>query len=267
MKTAPSHRQTTLTDFFHSVNTHHILESNGVKYYMKKHSNPTDPVGNARERQNLICALNAGFDMHGSYDYVGNTLLMLAVLGRHEDLVEELIQRQVRVDQVNFPNQATALHLAIESGTFRTSRLLVGAGANLNLVVGFKKQTPLHLACRFSLYDVVKLLVDAGADINAQTCDGETPLHYACNWWDFAIVHYLVAMGANVDVRATASDWVSMFSYRRVPIDYTPMQYKRAVAELCTYAGGDSSYFSMLFPFETSDDKYWTDTDTIYISK
>jgi ankyrin repeat protein len=97
-------------------------------------------------------------------DAEGNTLLMLATRGDHEDLVKLLIHWKASPARRNAYGD-----------------------------------TPLMAACLDGFLDVAKLLVAAGAQVNGP---GWTPLHYAAFDGRTDIVNYLLDVGANKDALA-----------------------------------------------------------------
>lgn len=76
------------------------------------------------------------------------------------------------------PHKRTALHWAAYQGDFLTVKLLIDAGANVDLVDsdGF---TPLHWGLVSNNKSVIQLLVKANCDVSKKTLDGKTA-------WDIA---------------------------------------------------------------------------------
>jgi ankyrin repeat protein len=70
-------------------------------------------------------------------------------------------------------NAVSALHLA--HGSHTCTRLLLEGGAKVDMRDG-SGRTPLHWAAEAGNFDVVRLLVGAGADMNVAAEDGATPL-------------------------------------------------------------------------------------------
>ncbi len=69
-----------------------------------------------------------------------------------------------------------------ESGnrnTFEAARILLAAGANVNVSDPATQETALHLAVKALHPDIVKALVASGADLEARNKDGKTPLQLA----------------------------------------------------------------------------------------
>jgi ankyrin repeat protein len=95
----------------------------------------------------------------------------------------------------------TALHRSAYGGQKQTARLLLDAGAGINVKdrQGF---TPLHWAVYESLgspgaADTAKLLVVRGANINARDTEGSTPLFWAAWQGNKDLVVFLLEHGAD----------------------------------------------------------------------
>lgn len=74
-----------------------------------------------------------------------------------------------------------ALFVAATRGDTLSVRLLLDAGANINMKTKIAERTALHQAVLKSKVNVVKLLISSGADVNAENKFGRTPLYYAMN--------------------------------------------------------------------------------------
>lgn len=82
----------------------------------------------------------------------------------------------------------TALHWAVGFKKPEIIRLLINAGADVNLRDN-RSCAPLHYAANFGRIEIIKLFISHGADLNAKTERGVTPLqacHNACieGWGD-----------------------------------------------------------------------------------
>ncbi|XP_071442266.1 ankyrin repeat domain-containing protein 27-like [Hetaerina americana] len=74
----------------------------------------------------------------------------------------------------------TALHAAASHGRVEIVKVLVDAGASLDLRTRSGASSPLHLACRRGRLGVARVLLEAGADASATDAAGDTPLHHCC---------------------------------------------------------------------------------------
>uniref|UniRef100_A0A096P5Z9 Ankyrin repeat and SOCS box containing 16 n=1 Tax=Papio anubis TaxID=9555 RepID=A0A096P5Z9_PAPAN len=62
----------------------------------------------------------------------------------------------------------------------RCAKLLLEAGATVNLAAGESQETPLHVAAARGLEQHVALYLEHGADVGLRTSQGETALNAAC---------------------------------------------------------------------------------------
>ena len=92
----------------------------------------------------------------------------------------------------------TALHFAAFFGKADAARLLLEAGAEVNVYSrnGFNVQ-PLHSAAAGSHTEVCRVLIAAGADVNARQQAGFTPLHEAAQNGEGELVELFLSAGAD----------------------------------------------------------------------
>lgn len=102
------------------------------------------------------------------------------------------------------PGRGTALMAAAESNCTDAARLLINAGADLNL--GFPGEgTPLSQAVENGATEIVRLLVNRGADLGASVPGRKTPLAAAASEGDLAMVKLLVEAGASVNQKSVTA--------------------------------------------------------------
>ncbi|MCX6278007.1 MAG: ankyrin repeat domain-containing protein [Bacteroidetes bacterium] len=75
-------------------------------------------------------------------------------------------------------NSAPNLHMAAKFNFIKTAKMLMAAGADLNLI-DHHQASPLHFAAAFGSIEVGRLLIQAGANIDAHDAKGMTPLEVA----------------------------------------------------------------------------------------
>jgi ankyrin repeat protein len=129
-----------------------------------------------------------------------DTPLLYATTQNRLEIVTALLDANVDVNAVSNCG-GTAIHHAEEP---KLLRLLVGAGANPNIVELPWKRGPLHAATRKAKFSQVLALLEVGANPNAQDEAGITPLHEAIHDYFPAerhqrikIIKALLAYGAN----------------------------------------------------------------------
>lgn len=89
-------------------------------------------------------------------------------------------------------------YLAVQSNNIDISRLLVKAGAHLNLKYS-NDATLLHLAVKSNNVIISKILVEAGADVNAKDKHNITPLLLSVRSNNMKITRLLVNAGADTE--------------------------------------------------------------------
>ena len=99
----------------------------------------------------------------------------------------------------------TALHWAASHGDVDEARMLISAGARLDVVTRNGNYTPLHLAAKTGKAPVIRALLEAGASVNAKTSSGGAlPLHLAAAQGNPDAISALLDKGATVDAREGA---------------------------------------------------------------
>ena len=118
------------------------------------------------------------------------------------NLVHDLITLGANVDWQNEDDQnRTLLHYAIRYRELEIARMLIGAGADVNLQDDDRGMAPLHWAASDGLEEFAQMLIGAGADVNMQDKIGQTSLHWAAEFTDVEFVRMLVEAGARKDIR------------------------------------------------------------------
>jgi ankyrin repeat protein len=124
------------------------------------------------------------------------TPLLIAAEHGREDVVE-LFLVEHKVD----PNQYvhyTPLFLATQNGHYGVCKLLVDAGANVDIKDDTHGCTPLHLAASNNHLAIMRLLLENGATVDCVDKRGFTPLLMAATEDYFDAVRLLAKHGANV---------------------------------------------------------------------
>jgi len=175
--------------------------------------------------------VNAGADLNLK-STEGFSPLFAAVQNKHKPVVEYLLSKGARVDEKNGPKGVSALYRACFDGSLDIAKVLVDAGADVNLkstegftplyiAVGNKRKplveyllskgapvdekngpdgvAALFRACYVGSLDIVKVLVDAGADVNHKDNIGFTCFYAAVQEKHKPIIEYLLSKGVRVN--------------------------------------------------------------------
>jgi len=117
------------------------------------------------------------------------------------------------------------LDWAVYSNHMDIVKLLIAAGADVNVKNNKYGWTPLYSAAGGGHKKIAQLLIAEGADVNAKDDTGMTPLHYeAMSWAAYhghkEIVELLIAKGADVDAKGddgrTPLDWAVDLGYTEI---------------------------------------------------
>jgi truncated hemoglobin YjbI len=123
----------------------------------------------------------------------GQTLLHDAAMAGECELAAELIRFGADPD-AREPEGHTPLYRA---STEAVARVILAAGASVDVISGPTRGTPLHQAARRGYAPVAAALLDHGANIEARDCKGQTPLRRAVNCRQLPVVQLLMQRGAN----------------------------------------------------------------------
>lgn len=115
--------------------------------------------------------------------------------------VKEMIAAGADINKKD-SNGYTSLMTACHYNRLEIAKLLVSAGAELNVQEKNYGYTPLILACQYKYHDLAKYLISEGADINIQGKDGATALMAAASN-SREIVELLLSKGADISTRMT----------------------------------------------------------------
>lgn len=136
---------------------------------------------------------------HGSYGSGSTPLYDAAQKGRI-DLVRVLVSAGAELDLL--VNNASPLHAAAQTGNADVVSELIRLGANKDIARPDNGATPLHVAAIFGNVPVVNALIGCGVNANSLKHDGETPLHIAASFSSgFGAMVALIASGADVNAR------------------------------------------------------------------
>jgi hypothetical protein len=123
----------------------------------------------------------------------GQTLLHDAALVGEAELAAMLIRSGADPDAKEAEGH-TPLYRA---STGDVARVLLAAGAAVDVASGPTRGTPLHQSARRGCVSVAEALLDHGATVDARDAKGQTPLRRAVNCRQLQIVRLLVRYGAD----------------------------------------------------------------------
>lgn len=140
-----------------------------------------------------IAALIAGFGPKIN-------LFEASALGRLEEAAL-LIDQDPDVVNTFSKDGFTALGLAAYFGNEEMAKLLISRNAEVNIPAnnGFNV-FPIHSAVSARNYNITRMLIDAGANVNVVQQAGFTPLHAAAQQGDIELIILLLENGAEVDI-------------------------------------------------------------------
>jgi ankyrin repeat protein len=152
------------------------------------------------------------------------TPLHLAVLGVTHVDISKMLQDPLHLARIDAKagDGFTALHLAALRGDEHATRLLVRAGAGLEVRTISKGIAPLYYASRFNHFQVAQALIKAGANVQAGDHDGVQPIHGASifnNGDSSKVFGLLLKHGANIHVRAQEGGTPLQYALSRGTID------------------------------------------------
>ncbi|KAK9878515.1 hypothetical protein WA026_022411 [Henosepilachna vigintioctopunctata] len=133
-------------------------------------------------------------DLSGRY-----AIHLAAYIGNTEGL-KLLIHAGAKVDLWDNKYKVTPLHCAASKGRLECVQVLIKHGANVNAGIKTYK-CPLHYAVYCSAIDCVKELLENGATPNTIQLFSETPLHVAATLGSSEMVGLLLKHGAAVDIQ------------------------------------------------------------------
>jgi uncharacterized protein len=149
---------------------------------------------------------------------LGDFLIEEAISGNLPS-VRELIACGADINFANI-NGVTPLMAAAQWKQMSVLTFLLTRGAGTNAVEESTGRTSLMYACLSGSAQCVKLLVQAGAEVNVRDCHGMTALMMAAVTGETDMVRCLVKAGADTDCRDenqfTAVDWAAKWGRRNV---------------------------------------------------
>lgn len=189
-------------------------------------------------------ALADGVNPNAS-NWLGDTLLVMAVELERADLIERLVQRGADVDMRGRPREQNPLETAVDAGDIQMVRVLLEHGADPLATdkMRFARSTAAYLAAKegysvmFALIlenaspseaeladmlngaagsgsiPIAAQLIDMGVPIDARGWHGFSALQVA-SFGHLKMVKYLVSRGATIDFRSPSGDTALLYAFR-----------------------------------------------------
>lgn len=99
------------------------------------------------------------------------------------------------------PEGFTPLFYACREGHSSVAKVLIRAGADVNVKCGADKVTPVHVAAYQGYYRLLRQLVAAGGDVSVRTGDGLAPVHMILRDESPAGVREMVRLGVDLNAQ------------------------------------------------------------------
>ena len=134
-------------------------------------------------------------------DKSGQTPLMCACLeGGRLDNIKRLLELGADIQQLEFNDRWSALHIAARDSSPEIIEYLLSLGMTVNMT-DKSGQTPLMCACyKGGRLDNIKRLLELGADIQQLDYDEWSALHIAAGYLSPEIIEYLLSLGMTVNM-------------------------------------------------------------------
>ena len=176
----------------------------------------------AGEYAEVLHCIKAGMDVN-ERDAHGRTILNIAVMEEHVEIVDLLINAGADVNGQDANSLLSPLHHSIAQGKDRLADRFICAGADMN-IRDATGMTPLMLAAQEGHLDIVAMIVQEAiypedetrrgievVDVRDNT--GWTPLHYAAHKGQVEVAEYLLEEGdANQHMKDKAGCTASMIA-------------------------------------------------------
>lgn len=171
-----------------------------------------------------------GVDVNAPLESMNNVHpVALAIVMKQPATARLLLQKGANPNVPLVPGDTslTLLHYQVDKGETEMVKLLVDAGANLEVRDRYGS-TPLNLAAKKGATDIAKILLEAGAIVDSRDDKKRTPLHWAAFQGQEETVALLISKGA--DVEALAGDG-------KTPMKAAKRKRQKGVIRLLRQAG------------------------------
>ena len=181
--------------------------------------------------------LQRGMDVNFSGYHYGTALQAASRVGNVE-MVERLLGSGAEINILQGVH-GTPLRAAVIQGHEGLVRTLINQGADVNLRYEDESDSVLHLALRSRNNAIFKLLLEAGADMNIMSRYKQHVLILACEHGDTTSVELLLASGVDVSVSGTKLDYYQIPYEEATPLHAACANSHIPVVELLVDHGAD----------------------------
>ena len=139
------------------------------------------------------------YDFRWGPNYLGSTKLQVASAFGYVPLVQKLINEGHDVNEAdkNYSNHKAALHYVSSENKPEVVKILIDAGADVNIKDDYTSTAPLHTSASNGYTKVTQLLLENGAEVDIKGSEGETPLAQAAISGHTEDAKLLIEYGAN----------------------------------------------------------------------
>lgn len=139
-----------------------------------------------------------------------------AAMIAQDEAVQAAIKRGIDINAIG-SNGQTALMYAAFYGHISTVKILIKAGANLDILSDedFAGTAKTALIFASNRHEVIKILAKAGANVNMRSPDGLTTLMYAAMCGDSTAVEALIEANADLNIRDNRGNTAIMYAKSR----------------------------------------------------
>jgi len=176
--------------------------------------------------------------------------LIKAIASDEVALAKQLMFTTADINKLDEHTNMTAMHHAVENGSYEIVRALLSAGASVRTKTSTKRtplmflresatvelvrellsagsqvnerderhETALMSAAASTKVEVVRLLVEAGAKVDGVNEEGKTVLMFAADNHDPEMVKYFIALGADVNARNNDQETALIIAAQNEPV-------------------------------------------------
>jgi len=132
---------------------------------------------------------------------------------------EEEEEKAPRTNVNVWSSNLTPLIAAVQTHHFKTTELLLDAGADPSLALKSTSETPLHIACRMGDLPIVKLLIQNSASLSARDAHLNTPLLVAARWRHASVIEHLLEQGADIEAKDAKGSTALLLACRHACVE------------------------------------------------